>query len=576
MGNKFNKLFFFSAFIGALVLIRCANPVAPTGGPKDIKPPVVLECEPPNQSTLFSSKKIRIEFNKFIQLKDPLTNVSISPPLLPNTDFSIRGKSIQIKLNDSLRKDKTYSFFFGESISDLTENNILHDFYYVFSTGAWIDSLKMQGTIKDAFTQVPLKDVFAMLYIDENDTIPFDSLPFKVRSYYIAKTNDKGEFTFNNLRNEHYKLFALKDMNGDYIYNLPGEKIGFLDTLAVAGYHTSVISDSLTASLPGKKDSIPQKKSDIPSYSLQLFQEVDSVQKLLKYDLPQDNEVRLVFRFPAVHPEFVPLNFSEQGRWALQQFTPKRDTVILWLMNVPVDSLILKVSDKGAKTDTVTIDLTTARPKKKPGKKESSKTPVLAGTLNFPGGSLNQFRNDMNIAFSYPISHQDLSRLLLIDEKDTLHPGCEFIDSLHRILRVNHKWKEDHAYKVLIPDSTFFGINSLTNDTMNFAFRTKAIKELGMLRIDITLNENPGNYIIQLLDGKENVLEERKLSSSTKEEFNYLMPGTYKIKAILDQNNNGRWDTGNYLKHLQPEQVYYFPKAIEVRGNWDIDEAWPL
>jgi hypothetical protein len=323
-----------------------------------------------------------------------------------------------------------------------------------------------------------------------------------------------------------------------------------------------------------KKDTGSQLLPNIPSYSLRLFLQIDSTQKLLRSDLIQDGEVRLVFRFPTKKPEFKPLNFTPGENWAMEEFTPKKDTVFLWLTKVSTDSLILQVTNTGSKTDTAIIDLKTLGKKKNTGKKQKPETLKLFP--NTPGNRLNQFISDLEITFSYPVSHADFSKMLLITGKDTSKPKVSFADSIRKKIKVKEKWKEDKNYKLIIPDSVFFGINNLANDSVICEFRTKALKDFGTFKVGITMNQKPGNYIIQLLDEKERVLEERKTNKPCSILFDYLSPGKYKLKAILDRNNNGQWDAGVYLKHIQPEEVFYFPKTIEVRGNWDIDETWPL
>jgi hypothetical protein len=559
-----------------IIFTRCANPVAPQGGPKDVRPPVILSSEPPNFSTHFSSRRVKITFNEFIQLKDVRNQVLISPPLLPKTEYSLHGKSLLIKFDDSLKANTTYSIIFGEAISDLTENNVLHNFNYVFTTGDRIDSLSLPGSITDAFTTVPQKDVYAMLYVNENDTIPFDSLPYLVKPYYLAKTNEAGEFIFHNLRNVPYKLFALKDMNGDYIYNINTEKIAFCDSLAQPAYVPPTIHDSLQGkdTLVKKDTAIHLSQPGTPSYPLRLFEQVDSTQKLLRSELVQEKEVRLVFRFPAKNPEFIPLNFTPDGTWQMTEFSSRRDTVILWLVTVPADSLTLKISDTGYKPDTAILDLTPKNRKKSSRIKEKPET--LQFSTNLSGNKLNQFRNDLEITFSYPVSRGDFSRILLISGKDTVKPKVAYAGPLKRKIRISVKWKEEQNYKIIIPDSSFFSMNELANDSLVTDFRTSAMKDFGTFKVEVTMDKRPGNYIIQLLDAKERVMEERRINKPEKLEFDYMLPGNYKLKAILDKNQNGRWDAGVYLEHIQPEEVFYFPKPIEVRANWDIDETWPL
>ncbi|MCX6252477.1 MAG: Ig-like domain-containing protein [Bacteroidetes bacterium] len=589
------SIFFLLLSFIIILLNHCANPVSPQGGKKDIIPPKPVFFFPPNFSTSFHDRRIKITFDEFIQLKEPKTKITISPPLLPNSDFILHGKSLVIKMDDSLQTNTTFSFNFGESISDLTENNVLHDFSYVFTTGTHIDSLSLKGKIIDAFDLTPQKDIFALLYINENDTIPFDSLPCKVRSYYMARTNDKGEFILHNLRNKPYKLFALKDINSNYLYDLSSEKVAFLDSLATGTFIPPEFADStnkkdtlVIKDKPGrpdsailknkveKKDTIKNGHISFPSYTLHLFEQIDSTQKLLKSEMVQKNEVRFVYKFPALDPEFTPLNFTPEGTWKIMEFSKKRDTVLLWLMSIPKDSLIVEIKDKGRKTDTVSLGLTVKSKKRRSSGKENEKPDRLDLGTTFWGGHLNQFWGDPEIISSFPLSHAVFSRFLLVDNKDTIHVMANFRDSLKRNIIIHYKWKEEARYLLIIPDSVLFSINGLTNDSLKLDFQALALKNFGSIRMEITPETKSGTYIIQLLDDKENILRQSRITQKEKIEFNYLFPGKYKIKAILDRNNNGRWDSGIYLKHLQPEEVFYFPKIIEVRSNWDVEETWTL
>ena len=192
----FSLLILFSA----LLLVRCAHPVSPTGGPRDVTPPVVEGYSPPNLTKRFREKSFRIEFNEYVTLKNQATEVFSSPPMRHEPDIRVRGKSITVKLIDSLVSDATYSINFGNAITDLTEGNILKGFSYVFSTGDIIDTLSLQGTLQSAFDRKPQKEVFIGLYMNNNDTIAFDSLPLKVAPYYITKTDEQGNFLFNHLQ----------------------------------------------------------------------------------------------------------------------------------------------------------------------------------------------------------------------------------------------------------------------------------------------------------------------------------------------------------------------------------------
>ncbi|MGI8892225.1 MAG: Ig-like domain-containing protein, partial [Bacteroidia bacterium] len=200
----------------------CANIVTPTGGEKDLIPPEILQEFPPNKSINFSSKEIRINFDEYILLRDPLQQIITSPPLTPAPEYQIKKRSLIIKLPDTLRPNTTYTMNFGNSIVDNTEGNPLAGYQYVFSTGNFIDSLFISGKVTSAFTNDPVKDVTVMLY-DQMD----DSLPYKNRPSYFARSNESGTYRISNISANEFKLFTLKDENSNYLFDQPTELIGF-------------------------------------------------------------------------------------------------------------------------------------------------------------------------------------------------------------------------------------------------------------------------------------------------------------------------------------------------------------
>ncbi len=225
-----------------LLLLSCANPVAPEGGPKDTKPPKVLKSDPPDFSANFKDNSIKIDFDEFIALKNQAAEVNVSPPLKTLPDLKLRGKSLIVKIDDTLAANTTYSIDFGKSISDITENNILTGFSYTFSTGPYIDSLSLRGNVMNAFDLTTPKDVFALLYIDRCDTIPMDSLPMKVKPYYVTKINEKGEFQFHNLRSSPMKLTALADLNGNLIFDQAQLKAGIRATEDIGAVEAPLVT----------------------------------------------------------------------------------------------------------------------------------------------------------------------------------------------------------------------------------------------------------------------------------------------------------------------------------------------
>ena len=260
----------------------------------------------------------------------------------------------------------------------------------------------------------------------------------------------------------------------------------------------------------------------------------------------------------------------------IPEFNSRRDSVFLWLKNTGKDSLYLRLIDNGRTIDTARIDLRKKTLKKKKNDKGPAKAIKLVLATNMPDGRLNQYKNDPIVIFSYPLAGYDLSRIKMVDGKDTVKPKVTFSDSIKRKLRILYKWKEDHPYLLIIPDSIFTSVNGNSNDSLVFPFRSHALRDFGSIQMTINIKNPSGNYIIQLMDEKENILEQQIINASGKVKFDYLFPGKFKIKCIYDRNRNGRWDTGKFSRKLQPEKVQYYQKTIEVRANWDIDESWDL
>jgi len=573
------KSIFFSVLLALLSLFlnRCANPVTPEGGPKDIKPPQIIQCVPANVSIHFKGSTIKIDFDEFINLKNPLSEILVSPPLKEPPDYRLRGKSLIIKLGDSLKSNTTYIINFGKSINDITENNVLTGWSYVFSTGDYVDSLSMKGKVVNAFDMKPPKDVFAILYLNNNDSLPLDSLPLKVPPYYVVKTNENGEFSFSNLQKADYKLIALSDQNNDYIFNQPSEKIAFLDSLVPAVYIQPPPTDSV------QKDSVKNPQGDTlkpivlagPRYELHLFEEPDSTQRISKINVVREGMLLIVFKYPLKDLRIQPLNTDSAENWNILEYSAKRDSITLWLLDAKKDSLILRISDNDQLLDTSRIDLKIKTPKRKSEKKENSPERLGIST-NARSNQFNQFKSRLSLEFSYPLTRWDFSRIKFVDGKDTLQPQVDFADSIKRKIFITHKWAEEKPYTLIIPDSCFFAINQLTNDSLVLAFRTRATKEFGSLTLSLNLDSRQGQYIVQLVTEKETLMEEQIVTKSGKVKFEYIMPGKFKIKVITDRNRNQRWDTGNYRKKLQPESVNYFSKTIEIRANWDVEESWEL
>jgi hypothetical protein len=397
-----------------------------------------------------------------------------------------------------------------------------------------------------------------------------------VKPYYVTRTDENGNFILSNLADTSFKLFALKDINTNFIYDLPDEKIAFADSLVKPRYVPPPAPPDTTVRDSVKMDSSAATGSAIKQFTLLMFQQYDSVQQVVKSELLQEGQIGIYFRYPLKEHGFHCLNNDSIQLWNLEEISSNRDTVYLWLRNFPSDSLILQVRDAGTVVDTIEFDLTKGKSREKTGKKEQQQIKRLTVKTSAQGRSFNHFKTDLQLTFSYPLEKYDLKSIRLIDGTDTVKPNVIISDSLHRNLAIKYKWKEDMKYKIILPDSAFFGINGLTNDSLILVVSTRSEKEFGFMKLNITRTDPESRLIIQMLNEKDQVLDQRNLTGPETLKFEYLNPQKYKFKAILDENGTGRWDTGAYLQGLQPENVVIFPKVVEIRANWEVEEDWNL
>ncbi len=563
--NRFLLLFVI------LVLIRCANPVTPEGGPKDTTPPALIKSVPPLYMRNFNASKVKIYFSEFIQLKDLNKELIISPPMQKMPDIKAKGKVLQIEFNEALKENTTYNLFFGNAIVDLTENNPLTNFQYIFSTGDVLDSLSIKGTVVSAFDLTPSKGINVMLYLDNNDTVPLDSMPYVVRPYFMTKTNENGEYILNNLPDKSYKLFALEDANGNLLFDQPTEKIAFIDTLVTPYYIPLPLSDSLVSdSLAGEENT--DAVHELKLYNLSLFEETDTVQRFLKALLVKKDEIMVILKLPTINPEVIPLNLPLNYDWSLQEINKTKDTLTFWLKNIDQDSLKLKISDVNFVADTIDLAIV-KKSRGRKSKEPDTESHKLAINFNFHGtADLDQ---PLKLTFGYPVTRYDVSRILLVEKEDTMQPLFSFTDEIKRAGLFDYRLKPATAYEVIIPDSVFFDIHGWSHDSVTLKFTTKALEDIGNFYLETTVSDTSFNYIFQLLD-KDKVIRQEIINTGQKLSFKYLNPGTFKLKVIYDKNRNRKWDSGSYYKHIQPEEVKFFQKDITIRANWDVEESWDL
>ncbi len=586
----FRKLLLLvSLLFMVLGLYRCANVIAPTGGPKDVTPPKVVKSMPANHSANFTGNKFSITFDEYIKLDKITQQLLVSPPMAEIPDFRLKGKTLSIHFKEALKPNTTYSIFFGDAIQDITEGNPLHNYTYVFSTGSSVDSMSLRGQVVNAYDLKPVDDIFVMLYKNNNDTIPLDSLPLRVKPYYLSKTDKNGDFMFSGLADTSYLIFALKDENYSLTFDQPSEKIAFLDSLVKPQYRPapqidSSLLDTLIVKLPPDSakmvadslwhlaDSVANTK--ISFYQLYLFLEPDTIQKLMKTRLIRPNTVQFIFNISGKDISIQSLNYHPDSVWYRSEWTKSRDT-LLWFLHLPhPDTLNLLVLNG---KDTLGNPVLRVIPRQKLVRKRKKgiqirKKLYLSWKTNV-SGTIKPSQKVV-LTFGQPVEKVIPDSILLVQGKDSLyHPPFTFLDSLHRQLYFPMKIKDGSSYQLSLPDSSVIDWNRFYNKKIMLSLHSKALKEYSDLNVTLK-PKKPGNYIFEILTEKETPVAIRYFSGATVLHFPRVTPGKYLFKIIFDRNGNRKWDPGNYLKKQLPEKVIYFKNMARLRANWEINEEW--
>jgi len=594
--------------LAVLFLSHCANPVAPTGGLKDMQPPTVVKAEPANHSTGFNGRKIELTFDEYITLENASQKVLISPPLSTKPDIKLQNKTVVIKFKETLEANTTYTINFGNSIKDLHEGNLFENYIFSFSTGDWLDSLSIAGKVLSAKEKKPVEDVYVGLYDADRENL--DSLPMSAIPNYIAKTDKEGHFNLSGLADKKYLVFALKDVNSNRYFDLPNEEVAFLDTLVPASYpwhapsiqpadslltdSTTIVIDSVTAIAADSLyneihattvDSLSIEPTITRMYdqnaldlTLYLFTEVDSTQMLLEKKVVEEGLLRFVFRHPAkdaliMTPEILPDTFN------LITFPSANHDTVWWYFTPKVkDSLWVQI-----KLDTIINDSSRYSLKyKEPGARRNTQPEKLKITNNLIGRGGLITGNDLTFKFSEPVVRYELPDSVPLKCDTTLVYNVlyfEKVDDYGLKYKLVADIEENVNYSFELPDSVFFGIRGRTNGPVKTEFHRLKDDEYGNIYITVAPPEGMRQVIIQLTDENgKSVLQQEIVTKRQEVMFQYLPPAKYKLRAILDADGNGEWSTGNYHHHTLPETIIDYKDALDLKAGWDIDldEAWEL
>lgn len=589
---KFCKFFLLYGFL-ILTFYNCAKVGAPTGGKVDKNPPKILKSVPENGSVNFKGNKIYITFDEFIQLNKLNENLIISPPLKNDIKATIRNKTLIIDLNNQLEDSVTYCLNFGNSIVDYRESNPLENFEFIFSTGPSIDSFSITGNVLKAYNlEPPDKNTFVVVYNDLSDTAPIKNRPL-----YVGRCDKEGNFKINYLKEGKYRIYALTDKNNNLKFDLQDEYFAFLDTIIEINSNTfkennvylhdsKYVDSSQVDSLLSTEDLLKVYTIHV---NLRLYQEEQKNQFILSKSRPDSIKIVVAFNRSLLDENFdiKPINIKPiNANWYLKEINTKKDSIIIWI----IDSILYSQDTLKFALNYTVLDSTENFTNKEDtitfvyfGRKElkskniQKKDKIILST-SLLGKSVKEINEDLIIISPIPLSFVEKDLIIIKKSNDTLNNNILKdieIDSIsRRKVKVLCDFIPGEKYKLMVLPGALKTYYNDLNDTLNIQFELRKEDYYGNLVIN--LDKKYSDIIIQLITMKENVIFERRLDDEDKVIINYLAPGQYKLKAIIDKNKNNKWDTGNFKKKLQPEKVVFYKGNVEIRSNWDISLNWQI
>lgn len=559
-----------------------------------------MGAAPADKGTNVKNRKISIFFDEFIQIENATEKVVVSPPQLETPEIVASGKRIKIELLDSLKPNTTYTIDFSDAITDNNEDNPLGNYTYSFSTGDAIDTLEVSGKVLQAKDLEPVKGILVGLYSDLSDTA-FTTKPM----LRVSRTDGSGRFVIKGVAPGTYRVYALQDADGNYLFNQKSEMLAFSQEKIVPSFKPDVRQDTTWI------DSLRIKSIDRVGYThflpddivLRAFNEVMTDRYFLKAERREPESFTLFYSYGGEMPQVRGLNFQSDDAFIIES-TEKQDTITYWLKDTALvnqDTLRVELTyhmtDSLGKLveqiDTLDIlsrishekrqkDLEREREEwqkkqdraKKRGEPYDSIMPPKALAIGVKAPS--ELDPDKNIPFTFntPLASVDTAAIHLYSKHDTLwyNAPLEFNHVRGREYELRGEWRPDIEYSLEIDSAAFVDIYGKVSPPFKQGFKVKSFDDYGTLLLNIpTMTDT--TIVVQLLDAGDKIIKEVTTNQGVAE-FYYVSPSTYYVRMYIDSNRNGEWDTGLYSANRQPETVYYFPKEIEIRAKWDFTETW--
>lgn len=588
-----------------IVVYSCASMGNPDGGPYDEEPPKFVRSTPKPFAINSKEKKVTIEFDEFIKLEKAAEKVVVSPPQLEQPEIKASGRKVVVGLVDSLRPNTTYTIDFADAIVDNNEGNPLGNYAFTFSTGTTIDTMEVSGTVLSASDLEPVKNIQVGLHSDLSNSA-FMKKPFD----RVSRTDSRGHFSIRGIAPGKYRIYALMDGNQNYLFDSKTEMIAFSDSIIIpamedAMRQDTIWKDSLTIDTIKSVGYIRFLPDDI---ILRAFKEENDRQYLTRSERDKENHFVLTFSARAdTLPTLKGLNFDERDAFIIEK-TDRNDSICYWIkdsliyqmdtLEIQMDYLATDTLDRLVpQTDTLflankltraereKLEAKAAEEKEKERKKKEKKgekiepEPTKFLTLNVDAPSAFDLDRNVYLSFDEPVASIDTAAIHMEIKKDSLWEEIPFLfvsDSvLPRKYEILAEWEPEKEYQLSIDSMAFKGVYGLHTNKVKQTMKVKKLDEYGTILLNITGADSTA--VVELLDGSGKVLRQQRITPQNTADFYYLNPGTkFYIRLFNDRNGNGVWDTGKYSEHLQPEEVYYFPKVWEMKANFDFEENWNI
>ena len=599
------------SLVASLLLAACASIGAPDGGPYDEDPPVLVKATPVLGATNVESAKIALEFNENIKLENAFEKVVVSPPQLQMPEIKYAGKKVTVELFDTLRPNTTYSIDFGDAIVDNNEGNPYENFAYVFSTGEQVDTLAVSGTVLNAQDLEPVKGIIVGLHSCLDDSA-FNKLPFE----RVSRTDSRGRFTIKGIAPGKYRVYALSDANQNFLFDQKSEVVAYLSGLIEphampAVRPDTVWRDSLTIDTIRNINYTRFLPDDI---MLRVFKEDFTSQYLIKRTRDSHNKITLFFAAENKElPQIEGLGFDFSNAYILEK-SLKSDTLVYWLKDSLLyrnDTLALKLSYRASdvdgnffdQVDTLYISakrrwetVQKQRQKKyeeemKAFMREAKKSPdydeanppafvpkPVPLSVRFSGSSSMDVDGSCKFTFDEPLLSVNPDAIHLFHKVDTLWVPVEHVFSQDTVNIRKYdlfaEWRPENTYKVVADSAAFKGLYGGVSAEFTREMSFRSLDEYAVLYVNVSGVGNNG--ILQLLDSRESVVKEERTVNG-RCSFYFIRPGQYFMRLIFDNNGNGKWDTGDYAKGIQPEHVTYYHHALDLRALFEYtQEDWDI